>query len=60
MVDVLFVRVDSEYKNMPNVTTWDMNDNALGYNGDGPVICHPPCRAWGLSTWQNLPPERRN
>lgn len=45
-VSVLFARQDSIYKTL-NVDVWDIDRDARNYSGLGPVICHPPCRAWG-------------
>jgi hypothetical protein len=46
-VAALFVRGDSVYKSM-GVECWDAARDARGYVGPGPVICHPPCRTWGV------------
>lgn len=46
MVSVLFARQDSIYKTL-GVDVWDIERDARKYSGLGPVICHPPCRAWG-------------
>lgn len=48
MVTVLFVREDSEYKYNMSIDSYDCIRDARNYNGNGPVIAHPPCRAWGL------------
>lgn len=45
MISVLFTRVDSIYKTL-GCDCWDIERDARNYNGDGPVICHPPCRSW--------------
>lgn len=44
---VLFARSDSNYKQLSGVDVWDIERNAFMYIGPGPVVCHPPCRAWG-------------
>jgi hypothetical protein len=44
---VLFARTDSIYKSIPECDVFDKKRNALSYQGQLPVICHPPCRAWG-------------
>ena len=47
MVAALFVRCDSVYKSLAGVDAWDFDRDALGFQGPGPVVCHPPCGAWG-------------
>lgn len=46
-IAVLFARADSIYKTIPGCDVYDMERDALTYTGTGPVIAHPPCRAWG-------------
>lgn len=46
MISVLFARKDSIYKSF-NCDVWDIDRDAKNFTGPGPVICHPPCRAWG-------------
>ena len=46
-VAVLFSRVDSIYKTLPGCDVWDITRDALNWRGNCPVVCHPPCRAWG-------------
>jgi hypothetical protein len=43
----LFVRADSAYKKREQWDSYDQSRDALSYNGSTPVVCHPPCRAWG-------------
>ena len=43
----LFVRKDSAYKKRKHWDAYDQERNALHYNEPLPVVCHPPCRAWG-------------
>ena len=43
----LFTRTDSIYKKKSHWDAYDQNRNALTYNGNNPVVCHPPCRTWG-------------
>lgn len=45
-IAVLFIRKDSIYKELVE-ECFDIERNAAGYNFKLPVICHPPCRAWG-------------
>ena len=48
-VDVLFARKDSIYKTFPECDVWDAERDVRNYEPTGrPVICHPPCRAWGV------------
>jgi hypothetical protein len=44
----LFLRDDSPYKKYDFIDCYDKSRNALNYSGNMPVICHPPCRAWGV------------
>jgi hypothetical protein len=46
MITVLCVRKDSYYKQLP-VECYDKDRDAWSFDGQGPVICHPPCRQWG-------------
>src|SRR5689334_16938297 len=46
-VAVLYARSDSIYKTMKECDVWDIERDARNYPGGMPVICHPPCRAWG-------------
>jgi hypothetical protein len=46
-VTILFARSDSIYKQLPNCDVWDAERDATLYDGDNPIVAHPPCRAWG-------------
>lgn len=46
-VAVLFARADSVYKTLPGCDVWDIERDALRWQGGAPVVAHPPCRAWG-------------
>jgi hypothetical protein len=45
-ISALYVRKDSVYKTL-GVDCWDIERDARNWPGGNPVICHPPCRAWG-------------
>ena len=45
-VSILYARRDSIYKNMPDCDVWDASRDARLYDGNNPVVAHPPCRAW--------------
>lgn len=47
MVAALFVRKDSAYKAIAGVDAWDVMRNALYWNGNHPIVAHPPCSQWG-------------
>lgn len=46
-IAVLFARADSVYKTLPGCDVWDIERDARQWPGGGPVVAHPPCRAWG-------------
>lgn len=46
MVAVLFARRDSVYKTL-GCDVYDIDRNAMNWQGGCPVVAHPPCRAWG-------------
>jgi hypothetical protein len=46
-VAALFCRSDSVYKTLPGVVAFDEQSDARTFSGGMPVVCHPPCRAWG-------------
>jgi len=48
MYVALFVRKDSAYKKRKGWDVYDADRDALSFNEAAqPVVCHPPCRAWG-------------
>lgn len=60
-VAVLFARADSIYKTLPGVDLWDEARDARWWPGGGPVVAHPPCRAWGkLSHMANPRPDEKD
>jgi len=46
-IAVLFAKVDSIYKSIPGCDVFDIERDALNYQGPYPIIAHPPCRGWG-------------
>ena len=61
MITVLFARQDSRYKDLPGYDVYDIDRDARNYNGNNPVIAHPPCRAWGmLSHMANPRPDEKD
>jgi hypothetical protein len=47
MIAALFVEKDGCYFGLPNVDPWDIDRDALKYEGPYPVVAHPPCQRWG-------------
>jgi hypothetical protein len=45
-VAALFVQARSVYKRDPRIDAWDEKRDARLYDGDLPVIAHPPCASW--------------
>ena len=48
----MFARKDSVYKEL-GCDVWDVDRDVRQYKGSNPVICHPPCRAFGLLGWRS-------
>ena len=44
----LFCRKDSAYKSRSAWDVYDIDRDATKYNGNVAVVCHPPCRSWGV------------
>ena len=42
--ETLFCQADSAYKKREMWDVYDAKRNALEYDGNAPVVCHPPCR----------------
>ena len=58
-VSVLFARSDSCYFDLV-ADVWDAGRDARLYAGLNPVVCHPPCRAWGrLRHWAKPRPDEK-
>jgi hypothetical protein len=53
-ISALFVRKDSIYKTL-GVDCWDIERDALNWQGGNPIVAHPPCRAWGKFSWAAKP-----
>ena len=60
-IAVLFAREDSIYKSINNLDVFDINRDALNYQGPNPIIAHPPCRGWGcLRMFSHATPEEKS
>jgi hypothetical protein len=58
-ISVLFARSDSCYFELVG-DVWDIDRDARLYTGSNPVVCHPPCRAWGrLRHWAKPRPDEK-
>ena len=47
MITALFVQPDGCYIGLDCIDPWDEQRDARLYDGDNPVIAHPPCQLWG-------------
>lgn len=47
MIAALFVQPDGCYLEFENIDAWPECRDARLYDGDMPVIAHPPCQLWG-------------
>lgn len=45
-IAILFADRDGVYSSFP-VDIWDKSRDARCYDGDSPVVAHPPCESWG-------------
>lgn len=45
-IAALFVETDGYYFGLPDVDPWDITRDARTYEGDDPVVAHPPCFLW--------------
>lgn len=54
-ITVLFARKNSIYHQL-NCDVWDKDRDARLWLGQGPIIAHPPCRAWGRMAHQSVAP----
>ena len=47
MISALFVETNGCYFGLDGVDPWDIIRDARLYNGENPVVAHPPCQLWG-------------
>lgn len=45
-VAALFVETGGRYFGLPGIDPWDIERDARKYDGDLPVVAHPPCFLW--------------
>jgi hypothetical protein len=50
----IFVQPDGCYTNDPRIDAWPELRDARKYNGDLPVVAHPPCQLWGALACVNF------
>jgi len=46
-VAALFVQSDGCYSLLDEVDLWPIQRNAMKYDGNAPIVAHPPCQLWG-------------
>ena len=57
-VAVLFAHPTSVYYQIPFLDVYDIEKDARNYNGNFPVVAHPPCRGWGrLRSFAKVRPD---
>lgn len=54
MIAALFVKTGGAYFGIPGVDPWDEARDAREYQGNAPVVAHPPCQRWG-KFWAGQP-----
>lgn len=60
-VAALFVQSRSVYSRFSGLELYDLARDATTYAGPYPVVCHPPCRAWGkFKAWAKPMPGERD
>lgn len=47
LVSALFVQEDGCYSTDERIDAWPEHRDARLYNGNLPVVAHPPCQLWG-------------
>jgi len=57
IVAALFVHEGGVYYNLPDVDPWGASRDARKYDGDHPIVAHPPCERWGRY-WNGGPSAR--
>lgn len=57
IVTVLCASKWSVYHRLSGIDVWTKDRNATNYRGQGPVIAHPPCRAWSRFVRHQAQPE---
>lgn len=54
MIAALFVQENGCYYGLQNVDPWPESRDARKYDGDHPVVAHPPCQLWGALACVNF------
>lgn len=60
-IAALFVETAGRYFGIPNIDPWDVERDARKYDGDFPVVAHPPCFLWvnlAAVNWKRYQRER--
>lgn len=53
VIAALFVQTGGCYIGLDDVDPWDIDRDARLYNGEYPVVAHPPCQLWGNLAFVN-------
>lgn len=54
LVSAIFVQPDGCYVDDDRIDAWPEWRDARKYNGDRPVVAHPPCQLWGALAFVNF------